>query len=321
MGTKITDLLQSTELAIGDLKGKVVVVDAFNQLYMFLSSIRQPDGSLLKDSHNNVTSHLNGLFYRFTKLMQYDIKFVFVFDGKPPELKLRERMRRDALKHEAELKYEKASEEENLEDMKKYASRTSRLTPEMIDDVKELIRALGCPIIQAPSEGEAQAALLVKNKDAYASLSQDADSLLFGCPLVVKNLTLSGRKKMPGKLSYDSIIPELISLHDTLKSLDIDQDQLIVLAMLTGTDYDIGGIKGIGPKTALKLVKEYGTGEKNFERLFKENGWEENFDYGWKDVFDIIKNTSTTDDYRLNFMDVDDEKVVESDHEVRNADD
>lgn len=237
--------------------------------------------------------------------------FIFVFDGKAPDLKLKERERRSALKHEAELKLEKATEEENLEDMKKYASRTSRLTKDMIDDVKELIEALGCPIVQAPSEGEAQAALLVKNKDAYASLSQDADSLLFACPLVVKNLTLSGRKKLPNKLSYDTITPELISLHDTLASLNITQDQLIVLAMLTGTDYNINGIKGIGPKTALKLVKEYGSGEKNFDRLFKDNGWKEHFDYDWKEVFDIIKHTKTTDDYDIVFKDVDDEKVVE----------
>jgi flap endonuclease-1 len=311
MGTKITDLLQTKELSIEDLRGKVIVVDAFNQLYMFLSSIRQPDGSLLRDSHNNVTSHLNGIFYRFTKLMQYDIKFIFVFDGKAPDLKLKERERRSALKHEAELKYEKAAEEENIEEMKKYASRTSKLTKEMIDDVKELISALGCPVIQAPSEGEAQAALIVKNKDAYASLSQDADSLLFGCPLVVKNLTLSGRKKLPNKLSYDSITPELISLKDTLKDLDITQDQLIVLAMLTGTDYNIGGIKGIGPKTALKLVKEYGSGEHNFNKLFKENGWDGHFDYDWKDVFDIIKNTKVTGEYRIVFKDVDDDKVVD----------
>jgi flap endonuclease-1 len=312
MGTKITELLQATELSIEDLKGKVIVVDAFNQLYMFLSSIRQPDGSLLKDSHNNITSHLNGLFYRFTKLMQYDIKFIFVFDGKAPELKLKERERRSALKHEAELKYEKASKEENIEDMKKYAARTSRLTKEMIDDVKELISALGCPIVQAPSEGEAQAALIVKNRDAYASLSQDADSLLFGCLLVVKNLTLSGRKKLPNKLSYDSVNPELISLKDTLKELDITQDQLIVLAMLTGTDYNIGGIKGIGPKTALKLVKEYGPGIENFDKLFKENGWNEHFDYEWKEVFNIIKHTKTTKDYNIVFKDVDDGKVVET---------
>jgi len=312
MGTKITELLETKELRIEDLKGKIVVVDAFNQLYMFLSSIRQPDGSLLKDSHDNVTSHLNGLFYRFTKLMQYDIKFIFVFDGKAPDLKLKERERRSALKHEAELKFEKAAEEENIEDMKKYAARTSKLTKEMISDVKELISALGFPIIDAPSEGEAQAALLVKNKDAYASLSQDADSLLFGCPLVVKNLTLSGRKKLPNKLSYDSITPELISLDDTLKGLDITQDQLIVLAMLTGTDYNIGGIKGIGPKTGLKLVKEYGSGMENFDKLFKENGWDEHFDYDWKDVFNIIKYTKTTEDYEIMFKDVDDEKVVDT---------
>ncbi len=311
MGTKITELLETKELSITDLKGKIIVVDAFNQLYMFLSSIRQPDGSLLKDSHNNVTSHLNGLFYRFTNLMKQDIKFVFVFDGEPPQLKLKERERRSKLKDAAMLQFEKAEAEDNLDDMKKYAARTSKLTKEMIIDAKELIDALGFPIIQAPSEGEAQAAVLVKNKDAYASLSQDADSLLFACPLVIKNLTLSGRKKVPNKLAYDTITPELISLTDTLTQLNIDQDQLIVLAMLTGTDYNIGGIKGIGPKTALKLVKQYGSGQDNFEKLFTEIEWNKYFDYDWKEVFNIIKNTKTTNDYKLFFKEVDDEKVVE----------
>jgi len=309
MGTKITDLLQTKEISLDDLKGKILVVDAFNQLYMFLSSIRQPDGSLLKDSNNNVTSHLNGLFYRFTKLMQNDIRLIFVFDGAPPDLKLKERERRAQIKHEAELRYEQAKEQQDIEEMKKYASRTSKLTKEMIDDAKELMSALGCPIIQAPSEGEAQAARLVKNKDAYASLSQDADSLIFGCPLVVKNLTLSGRKKLPNKLSYDSISPELISLQDTLNNLGIDIDQLIVLAMLTGTDYNIGGIKGIGPKTALKLVKEKG---RDFENIFSESKWNEHFDYDWKEVFEVIKNTKTTDDYNIKFSEVDDERVVET---------
>jgi len=126
--------------------------------------------------------------------------------------------------------------------------------------------------------------------------------------LVVKNLTLSGRKKLPNKLSYDTISPELISLSDTLNNLKVDLDQLIVISMLTGTDYNIGGIKGIGPKTALKLVKEYGN---DFEKLFKEAKWDESFDYEWKEVFDVIKHTQTTNDYKIKFMDVDDEKVVE----------
>lgn len=311
MGTKITDLLESTELSIEDLSGKIIVVDAFNQLYMFLASIRQPDGSLLKDSHGNVTSHLNGLFYRFSKLMQHEIKFIFVFDGKPPDLKLKERARRAELKNVAEKKFEEAREKEDLDEMKKYAARTGKLSKEMIADAKELIDALGMCIVQAPSEGEAQAALIVKNKQAYASLSQDADSLIFGCPLVVKNLTLSGRRKQAGKLSYDTITPELINLSDTLKSLDVTLDQLIVIAMLTGTDYNIGGIRGVGHKTALKLVKQYGDGEENFEKLFKENKWDEFFDYDWKDVFNIIKHTETTNEYQIVFKEVDDDKVVE----------
>ncbi|MEM4637625.1 MAG: flap endonuclease-1 [Candidatus Woesearchaeota archaeon] len=309
MGTKITELISSKTISLEDLKGKTLVVDAFNQLYMFLSSIRQPDGSLLKDSRGNITSHLNGLFYRFTKIMQYDINLIFVFDGKAPELKKKERERRAELKLEAERKYKEATEREDLEEMKKYASRTSKLTKEMIEDAKELITALGMCIVQAPSEGEAQAAYIVKKRDAYASLSQDADSLIFGCPLIVKNLTLSGRKKQHGKINYENITPELISLDDTLNNLGINLDQLIVIAMLTGTDYNIGGIKGIGPKTALKIVKEYG--KNDFDMLFKKVSWNEHFDYDWKDVFNLIKNTEVTDNYKIFFKEVDDEKVVE----------
>jgi len=133
---------------------------------------------------------------------------------------------------------------------------------------------------------------------------------LFGCPLVVKNLTLSGRKKLPNKLSYDTVTPELISLHDTLKSLDINQDQLIALSMFTGTDFNIGGIKGIGPKTALKLVKECDNDVKSFDKMFNDNKWDEHFDYGWKEVFDTIKNMETTADYDLRYREVDDEKVI-----------
>jgi flap endonuclease-1 len=308
MGSKINELFEGKKIGLDDLSGKTIVVDSYNQLYMFLSSIRGADGSYLQDSHGNITSHLSGLFSRFTNLMRHDIKFIFVFDGKPPELKTKERERRAQIKQEAELKFEEAKKEGNLEEMKKFASRTSKLSKEMLDDAKELITALGCPIVQAPSEGEAQAAHLVKKGEAYALLSQDADSLAFGSELLVKNLTISHRRKRPGSFDYVDVEPELISLHDTLNVIGIDQEQLIVLSILTGTDYNYGGIKGIGPKNALKLVKQYG---KDFDALFKEVKWEEHFEVSWKEIYEFIKHCPTTDDYKLKFDYPNREKVIE----------
>ncbi|MHA1918000.1 MAG: flap endonuclease-1 [Candidatus Ranarchaeia archaeon] len=308
MGTKINELFTGKTITFDDLKNKTLIVDAFNQLYMYLSSIRQSDGGLLKDSKGNVTSHLAGLFNRFTKLMKHDIKFVFVFDGKAPDLKMKERERRMKLKEKAELKYKEAKQKEDIEEMKKYAQRTTKLTKEMIDEAKKLISALGFPIVQAKGEGEAQACLMVNKKEGFAVMSQDADSFLFGAPRVVKNLTITGRRKRSGSYAYDSISPELFSLSENLNNLGLDQDQLIIMAMLTGTDYNIGGIKGIGPKKALDLVKKHG---KDFEKLFEEAKWNEFFDYEWKKVFDLFKSGPVNEDYKLKFERVNPELVKE----------
>jgi flap endonuclease-1 len=308
MGNKVNELFVTKLITFDELKNKTLVVDSYNQLYMFLASIRQPDGSLLKDSSGNITSHLSGLFNRFTKLMKYDIKFVFVFDGKAPELKRKEQMRRAEIKQQAQLKYDEAKEKEDIESMRKYAQQTSKLSKEMIQESKELIEALGFPIVQAPSEGEAQAATLVKEGKGYAVMSQDADAFLFGAPLVVKNLTISGRRKKPGSYAYDEVLPETSSLSDNLNTLGIDREQLIALAMLTGTDYNIGGIKGIGPKNAIKLVKKHG---KDFEALFEEVKWNDHFDYSWKEVFKLIHECPVDENIVVEFKRMDKKKVIE----------
>ncbi|NQU98319.1 flap endonuclease-1 [Candidatus Woesearchaeota archaeon] len=307
MGTPITDILETKEIMIEDLKGKILAVDSYNMLYQFLSSIRQSDGTPLMDSKGRVTSHLTGLFSRITKLMIEGLIFAFVFDGEVPELKKAERERRKKIKLKAKSLYEEAKQKENLEDMKKYASRTSRLTDEMIKEAKELIKALGMPILDAPSEGEAQAAFLAENGDCYAIVSQDTDSLIFGAPLVVKNLTVSGRRKALNKLTYKTINPELISLAENLNHLGVNQEQLIVIAMLAGTDFNIGGVKGIGPKKALNLVITYGN---DYDKLFEEAGWKDNFDFEWQEVFYLIKNMPVKKDYKLEWDSVDKEAVV-----------
>jgi flap endonuclease-1 len=307
MGLAITEILTPKEIKIEDLKNKTLAVDTYNLLYQFLSSIRQADGSLLMDSKGRVTSHLTGLFHRITRLMAYNMKFIFCFDGEVPELKHKERERRKEVKVEAQKKYEEAAKEESLENMKKFAARTSRLTSEMIEDAKELIRALGQCIVEAPSEGEAQASFMVKRGDADYVLSQDADCFMFQAPKLVKNLTISQKRKKPGAYAYDEVLPEVIELKDVLAELEINQDQLIILGILVGTDYNIGGIKGIGPKKALTLIKKH---KHDYDALFKEAKWDEHFDFSWQEVFDLIKNMKVGEHYKLEWESVDKDKVI-----------
>lgn len=308
MGTKLKDIIVKKDTEISDLKNKALVVDSYNVLYQFLSTIRTRDGSLLMDSEGNVTSHLTGLFSRTVNLMENGLKLAFVFDGKPPDLKKKERQRRKEVKREAKHEYELAKDREDIEGMKKYASRTSKLTPEMVSEAKKLIDALGLPVIEAPSEGEAQAACMVEKGDAYAEISQDYDCLMFGVPRLVRNLTVSEKRKIPGKLGYQKVTPELIELKANLKEWNIDREQLIVLGMLVGTDYNIGGIKGIGPKTALKMVKE---NKEDIDKIFKEAGWDDTFDIPWTDVFYTIKNIPTTTDYEMQWKKPDKDRVRE----------
>lgn len=306
MGTKLKELAVRKEIAIEDLGGKKLVIDSFNVLYQFLSSIRARDGTLLTDSHGHVTSHLVGLFTRTAKMLELGIRPAFAFDGTPPKLKERENIRRSELKEAAEAKFRKAKEEENVEEMRKYSQRATRLTGDMVREAKLLIEAMGLPVIQAPSEGEAQAAHIVNNGDAYAEVSQDYDCLLFGVKRLIQNLTISEKRKLPGRLGYEKVVPQMIEVGETLKSLGIDQEQLIVIGILVGTDYNIGGIKGIGPKNALKMVKKHG---RNFDALFEEAGWEKNFDFSWREVFDLIKHMPVTDDYSMEWKPVNPHKI------------
>lgn len=306
MGIAFKDLFIGEETSFQELSGKILAVDSYNMLYQFITTIRGRDGSFLTDSSGNVTSHLIGLFSRITNFLDKGLNLVFIFDGKPPELKNKELEKRKAIKIEAEKKYREALKKEDFTDMKKFSVRTSRLTKEMVAEAKELISAFGIPVVDAPSEGEAQAAYMVSKGDCFAVLSQDFDSLVHGATKVVRNLSLTGKRKKNSQLRYEAIKPEMISLSDNLNRLGIDNDQLIALSILIGTDYNSGGIKGIGPKNALKLVKEYG---KDFSGLFEHVKWTKNFDISWEDVYYVIKNMPTTDDYNLQRNSADVQKI------------
>ena len=305
MGVAFKDLIISKEIELEDLKNKIVILDAYNVLYQFLTTIRSRDGALLMDSKGNITSHLVGLFSRTASLIQKDIKLVFVFDGKPPELKQKTREGRNAAKLEAEKKFLEAQKKDDKEEMKKYASRTSRLSKEMVDEAKELVSLLGLPVVQAPSEGEAQAAYMVRKNKGFAVASQDFDALVHGATKLARNLSISGKRK--NQAGYKTIKPELIDLSENLNNLGIDQNQLITLAMIIGTDYNPGGIKGTGPKNALKLVKQH----KDLDLLFKEVKWDDYFDFSWEEVYYLIKKIPTTDKYKLEWDNINNEKIKE----------
>jgi flap endonuclease-1 len=307
MGVAITELLVKKRVDLNTLVGKILVVDTPMWLYQFITSIRQPDGSLLSDSKGNITSHLIGLSARVPKLMAKGMKLAFCFDGQAPDLKKAERERRKALKIAAEKKYQEAEKKKDITEMKKYASRTARLTKDMIGEAKTLLEAFGLPVIDSPSEAEAQASIIVKNKDAFAVATNDADALLFGAPKVLRNLNLIGKRKKTSKLAYETIKPELLDLADNLNHLGMDNDQLIALSMLVGTDYNIGGIKGIGPKNALKLVKKH---KSDFDNLFKEVKWDDSFQFPWTDVFYLIKKMPVTNKYNLKWKNVDKDKIL-----------
>lgn len=308
MGVNISDIIPRKEIELSDLKGKTVAVDAFNTLYQFLTTIRQQDGTPLMDLKGNTTSHLSGLLYRNINLLAEGIKLIYVFDGIPPELKSKEIEERKKAKEIAREKYEEAKEREDEKEMKKYAGRDVKLTKEIIEESKELLNALGIAIIQAESEGEAEAALIAKNKHAWASASQDYDSLLFGTPRLVRNLTLSRKRKTSSGSLVNTEI-ELIDLGEVLKQLNIDQDKLICLAILVGTDYNPGGVRGIGQKRALEIVQKHNNPEEIFE--FVSNSDKYTLDFNWKEIFNQFKEFKTVTNEKIEEPKIDKEKVIE----------
>ena len=286
MGVDLGDLAVKNKITLSNLSGKVIAVDAFNILYQFLASIRQQDGMPLSDSKGNITAHLSGLFYRTAKLLENGIKPVFVFDGEPSELKKRTHEERSAAKIAAEEKWKKALEEERLEDARKYAQATSRLTAEMVEESKELLDAMGIPCVQAPGEGEAQASEMVKEGLAYAVASQDYDVLLFGAQRLVRNLSITGKRKVPRQNRTVMIEPEEIVLEETLKALGINQEQLITIGILVGTDFNMG-VKRVGPKTALAIVKEHKTFDDAIKYVVQKYGY--TFEVEPEEVLKIFK--------------------------------
>lgn len=309
MGLQIGEIIQKKQIAFSDLKNKVIAVDAFNAIYQFLTTIRQPDGTPLKDSKGNVTSHLSGLFYRNINLILEGIKLVYVFDGETPELKESTLKKRTQIKEEMIEKYQQAVKKEDIEAMGKYARAYAFLDEQKIKESKELLEAMGIAVIQAPGEGEAQASFLAQKNNVYAVASQDYDCLMFKAPRLIQNLSLSKRRKTA--TGFIEVFPQLIELDNVLKELSINQEQLICLGILCGTDYNPGGVKGLGPKKSLKIIKEYKTKEKIFKAIEnKEPGLEKyEVNFNWHAIYNEIQNPNINKKIKIDFPKLDPKKI------------
>ena len=306
MGVDIGELFRWEKISFKDLRDRVVAIDAHNVLHQFLSSIRQKDGTPLKDSKGQVTSHLSGLMHRTANIVEARIRPIYVFDGEPHPLKAKTIEERRKRKELAEKEYLEALEAGDIKKAKIKAQQTSRVTDEIIQQSKELLDALGIPYVQAPSEGEAQASYMVKKGDAFAVGSQDYDCLLVGSPVLVRNLTSSGKRKLPSKEAYAKIHPKQIRLKPNLKSLGITHKQLVDMAILIGTDFN-DGIKGIGPKKSLALIKKVGNAENALATISSEDvpTFEE-----IKEIRKIFLKPKTTGEYSLDWSGSNNEKVL-----------
>jgi flap endonuclease-1 len=307
VGVALTPIIVKDTLALEDLSGMTLAVDGPGELYQFLALIRLRDGTPLRDSKGRITSHLSGLFYRTTRLIaDYRLKLVFVFDGTPPPRKAAEIERRRAIRQRYEEEHAEALSAGDLQAAYSKATMTSRLTREMTAEARELLRLMGIPVVQAPSEAEAQAAYMAASNHVWASGSKDYDSLLFGTPRVVRFLTISGKEFLPSQGVSRPIVPELIELDRLLKELGISRPQLVDLAMLVGTDFNTG-VKGIGPKKALKLVRDFGRIEDMPGELRDQLGDLDNLD----GVRQIYLQPEVTDQFDATFHEPDLAGIVE----------
>lgn len=299
---KLGDVLPAREVELEDLFGRRVAVDAYNTLYQFLSIIRGPGGRPLEDSEGRVTSHLSGLLYRTSNVVEKGVLPAYVFDGEPPELKAatveeRRERRKEAREEVAEAR---AAGEEERAYVK--ATQSARLDDWVVESSKELLGLMGLPTVQAPGEGEAQAARVVSRGDAWAVASQDFDSLLFGADRLLRNLNVTGRRKLPGRDEYVRVRPEVISLEGSLESLGLTREELVDLAILCGTDYN-EGVKGVGPKTALDIVRSRG-----LEDYLEDEGLEVE---GLRNVREAFLSPEVDEGYDLEWGEPDFDGVVE----------
>jgi len=283
MGVKLQEVIERNKIEISKLTGKVIAVDAPNIIMgLFNFARRNPDGShagLILDRTQRPISHLYGLLYRINFYYSKNIFPIFCFDGLDSELKkIKTKDRLNDFRFTQRM-YNSAYQSGDRQMVRQIAMSKEYLWPNIIKESKQLLSALGVPYMNSPASAESQCAQLVKDRIAHFSNSQDFDSLLFGCPRVIQNLSKSLKRKVQGKWRYDKVTPYSCNLKDNLNRLEIDQFQLVDMALLIGNDY-FPGIKKIGPKHALKFIKNH----RNLEQVIKSEGKDYDFSSLSRDI-------------------------------------
>jgi len=262
LGVLLTPILKREQTSLRALSGRSFAVDGNIELHQFLAIIRKPDGTLFTDNTGRVTSHLIGLLTRTsTFITDYKMKPVFVFDGRPNPLKWRVIEARREARRKAETEYAEATSKGDYSTAWSKAVMTGRVTREVLEDAKRLLGLMGIPWLEALEDAEAQASYMAGRGDVWAVGSKDYDSLLFGTPILARYLTITGKEYLPAQRRMRPLIPELIKLSENLKLLSLTREQLVDIAILMGTDFN-PGVKGIGPKKALNLIRKHGAIEK-----------------------------------------------------------
>src|SRR5947209_15928118 len=266
----LTPILKREQTSLKALKGTSFAIDASIEIHQFLALVRKRDGTLFTDSQGRVTSHLIGLLTRTSRMIaDFDMKPVFVFDGKPNPLKRRTLEIRREVRKKAEVEYVEAVSKKDYAKAWSKAVMTGRVTGSVLDDTKRLLTLMGIPWLEALEDAEAQASYMAARGDVWAVGSKDYDCLLYGAPILARYLTLTGREWLPTQRRSRPLIPELIKLSENLTLLGISRAQLVDLALLVGTDFN-EGVMGIGPKKGLALVRKYGVAEKFPEEIRSE---------------------------------------------------
>lgn len=260
MGCNLRDLANAHSIDISELAGKTVGIDAFLVAFQFITSMRNRgpdgDGGPLSDSKGRPTPHLIGFLERTTTLIELGLEPVYIFDGQHPELKANVMAERKARRVEAKKKWTDAIAAGDMVRAQKYGQQAAEYTREMQEQTKRLLDLLGVPWIDAAAEGEGQAAVMASKGEIDIVATQDWDALLYGSPILIRNLMSHGKRRRGRLVSAEKVV-----LDELLEENEISREQLVDLAIMIGTDYH-PGIKGIGPKTGLKLIKEHGNIEK-----------------------------------------------------------
>ena len=288
MGTPIGDLIWKEEIELSSLKNKTLGVDGHNITYQFLTTIRDLNGEYLTNSKGRVTSHIIGLFYRISKLLEKNINLVFCFDGKSLELKKETQQKRKDIKIEAETIAKQKKELGETKEASRYMKRTAKITSEMIEDEKELLDCFNIQHFDALYDGEAQLSTMNIKGQIDGVISQDFDVLLLGGKDLYRNIAISGKKKLPNKDYYVQVKPEHINLEKTLEKMQLTREKLIWIGILIGTDFN-EKVPKVGPKTAIKLVQE----NDSLETIFAKLEYKPDFDYN--EVYNIFAKPKAKD--------------------------